>query len=457
MWMSSRRAGCVSAALLATPFRLCRRRPSCAVVYKFDARSLSRLVQDGSAAAPSSLETMIAGLPVFVGQTPTSGRGLYANRAITAGELIHTATPVVAHPTLGNLKTSCYHCLAPLSARRKQEWVRTHAGGDGGGASGHFCGTTCAETAWHLYHEIETAVGDAAAPLVNHCKTHGLKFPLALARLAFTTAQGSVSPNVTDNLVRVNFPKGVAPEDWLEEHAMLRVALVRGVAMANVANLRAKAAASASSKNAETKKQPFLNNLDALDQDWYVGTQSRMHLNVFRVEILAGEIGEGGTNKESGGNASGGGAGATSACGHDHGRGDSVTDTLNAPTGECGHDHGHGLGRVDIETYTGSSFAETLSVAMTQSVSGTGSGTALYAAPSLLNHSCDPNVEVRWAVDTNMALSARRDISQDEPLTITYIDADAPVAARREKLHFAYGFTCACERCLEEAGEETKL
>ena len=41
-----------------------------------------------------------------------------------------------------------------------------------------------------------------------------------------------------------------------------------------------------------------------------------------------------------------------------------------------------------------------------------------------------------------------------EELTITYIDADSPVGARRGRLHHAYGFTCVCARCVEEAAEE---
>ena len=104
----SRRAGCVSAFLLAAPSRS-RRRASPSLA---DARAL----WSESSPAPS-LREMTAGLPVFVGQTETSGRGLYASRAIASGEVIHAAVPIVAHPTLRNLKTHCYHCLRELRAR----------------------------------------------------------------------------------------------------------------------------------------------------------------------------------------------------------------------------------------------------------------------------------------------------------------------------------------------------
>jgi hypothetical protein len=111
----SRRAGCVSAFLLAAPSRS-RRRASPSLA---DARALC----SESSPAPS-LREMTAGLPVFVGQTETSGRGLYASRAIASGEVIHAAVPIVAHPTLRNLKTRCYHCLRELRAARARRLGR---------------------------------------------------------------------------------------------------------------------------------------------------------------------------------------------------------------------------------------------------------------------------------------------------------------------------------------------
>ena len=135
----SRRAGCISAFLLAAPSRS-RRRASPSLA---DARAL----WSESSPAPS-LREMTAGLPVFVGQTETSGRGLYASRAIASGEVIHAAVPIVAHPTLRNLKTHCYHCLRELRARARADWVATHGGGDGGGVAGHFCGPACAQAGW---------------------------------------------------------------------------------------------------------------------------------------------------------------------------------------------------------------------------------------------------------------------------------------------------------------------
>ena len=83
-----------------------------------------------------------------------------------------------------------------------------------------------------------------------------------------------------------------------------------------------------------------------------------------------------------------------------------------------------------------------------------GSGTAVYLLPSLFNHECDPNVDAVWRHgDAQLTLAARRDIMAGEQLSISYIDADQPVAERRRELRHGYGFHCVCAACVEESGE----
>ena len=433
----SRRAGCISAFLLAAPSRS-RRRASPSLA---DARAL----WSESSPAPS-LREMTAGLPVFVGQTETSGRGLYASRAIASGEVIHAAVPIVAHPTLRNLKTHCYHCLRELRARARADWVATHGGGDGGGVAGHFCGHACAQAAWDAYHELETAAGDAFAPLARRCAADEVKFPLAAARLAFAAAQGSASPRAADALVRVNFPPGVAPGNWLEEHAMLRVALLRGVAVAELGASRDARGTSPSGKKSSGTERENEKKSDAkrvakarvrpervaaLDADWYVGVLSRMHLNAFRVEIPPGVPADVAVS-------------ATPA---------EPLDGVKPVGGNRGGERAYGDSKASSSSSSPNAFAEAVTAAMAASVSGMGAGTALYGAPSLLNHSCDPNVEVSWARDATATFRASRRVEANEPLTVAYVDVSRDVAARRERLAFAYGFECGCERCVEEAGE----
>ena len=441
----SRRAGCVSAFLLAAPSRS-RRRASPSLA---DARAL----WSESSPAPS-LREMTAGLPVFVGQTETSGRGLYASRAIASGEVIHAAVPIVAHPTLRNLKTHCYHCLRELRARARADWVATHGGGDGGGVAGHFCGHACAQAAWDAYHELETAAGDAFAPLARRCAADEVKFPLAAARLAFAAAQGSASPRAADALVRVNFPPGVAPGNWLEEHAMLRVALLRGVAVSELGASRDARGTSPSGSSGTERENEKKNDakprvrperVAALDADWYVGVLSRMHLNAFRVEIPPGvpadvAVSAAPAEPLDGVKPVGGNRGGERVCGD-----------IQKPYGlRTSRD---ARSEASSSSSSPNAFAEAVTAAMAASASGMGAGTALYGAPSLLNHSCDPNVEVSWARDATATFRASRRVEANEPLTVAYVDVSRDVAARRERLAFAYGFECGCERCVEEAGE----
>ena len=76
-----------------------------------------------------------------------------------------------------------------------------------------------------------------------------------------------------------------------------------------------------------------------------------------------------------------------------------------------------------------------------------GSGTALYATASLLNHDCNPNLDVHMSRGGQIAFVARRDIKADEELSITYIDANLETPERLRALRHGYGFDCKCERC----------
>ena len=77
-------------------------------------------------------------------------------------------------------------------------------------------------------------------------------------------------------------------------------------------------------------------------------------------------------------------------------------------------------------------------------------GSAVYSLASLLNHSCEPNLEVGFpANNARLALTAARDIARGEQLTISYIDATASAPVRQEALQWGYGFACGCPRCRE--------
>ena len=397
--------------------------------------------------APGGLAAFVASVPsAFCAQTSASGRGLYASRAIAEGETLARSAPLVAHPTLDNLAKSCYHCLTPLvqrDAMAQDGWVPTHGGGDAGGAAGYFCSRACASDAWSKYHAVETAASKAWAPLVRHCVQHGLKFPLLAARLACEIVAGASPARLCDPLVRVNLPSGVAPEDWIEEHQMIRVALARGLAFDRARG------------GALGKDPRALARLADVGADWYVGVVSRMHLNAFRAEILP----EAAASDASSAAASDASSDASEASRAHHHHGHSHDgEACAGVSGGCDHDHGRAGETTRVASpaagcpSSSSDFRSAMEAALASSALGAGQGTALYGGPSLLNHSCDPNVDAVWVSgDATLTLRARRAIEEKEELTITYGDAEQPVTTRRERLRHAYGFTCACERCVEES------
>ena len=164
--------------------------------------------------------------------------------------------------------------------------------------------------------------------------------------------------------------------------------------------------------------------------EWYVGVVSRMHLNAFRVEIPRIPVGHRDDIYDT--------------AVDDDTAGDDAHD-CDGPGGSCDH-HSH-------HSPAASSFKATLEAALASSEMGDAAGTATYLAPSLFNHSCDPNVDVAWVSgDAGAQMRTRVHVARGTELTICYTDGGAPVDARRGALEHAYGFVCRCERCVEEGG-----
>lgn len=70
-----------------------------------------------------------------------------------------------------------------------------------------------------------------------------------------------------------------------------------------------------------------------------------------------------------------------------------------------------------------------------------------------INHSCDPNVCVKYTTDPEQGLVAQlvaiRDIEIGEELVQSYIDQALPTKQRQDALR-DYGFQCTCVRCTSE-------
>ncbi|XP_022744360.1 histone-lysine N-methyltransferase ATXR4 isoform X2 [Durio zibethinus] len=52
--------------------------------------------------------------PIRVALTESAGRGVFATRKIRAGDTIHSAKPIVSHPSLSAIDTICYFCLKKM-------------------------------------------------------------------------------------------------------------------------------------------------------------------------------------------------------------------------------------------------------------------------------------------------------------------------------------------------------
>ena len=85
--------------------------------------------------------------------------------------------------------------------------------------------------------------------------------------------------------------------------------------------------------------------------------------------------------------------------------------------------------------------------------------TAVFANISRVNHSCDPNAEVRFLFDDHRAtLVATRRIRAGEEVSISYIDDNARAGVKRRREMLAgWGFECECAKCDAESRWQRRL
>jgi SET domain-containing protein len=70
-------------------------------------------------------------------------------------------------------------------------------------------------------------------------------------------------------------------------------------------------------------------------------------------------------------------------------------------------------------------------------------------APSFLNHSCTPNAHRSFYREDSsvMFVKAARDITENEQVTISYVDLLETYDRRSELLKQRWNFECGCLRC----------
>ncbi|XP_054806115.1 histone-lysine N-methyltransferase ATXR4 isoform X2 [Prosopis cineraria] len=185
--------------------------------------------------------------PIRVGFTESAGRGVFATRAIGAGDLIHTSKPFLCHPSPSCIHAVCYFCLREL---------RNSTNPVDAGAS--FCSEECKECSKEFY-DVEMKANWMAFDA--YCQTHGLKYPFLVKRLACMIISGVASIDSLDILQ----PASLTPEMILE--------LEEGFALL---------------RNALTKTLIAYEDIAFLSKQWYISVLARIRINAFRVELARG-------------------------------------------------------------------------------------------------------------------------------------------------------------------------
>ncbi|KAL6642930.1 hypothetical protein ACP70R_021111 [Stipagrostis hirtigluma subsp. patula] len=184
--------------------------------------------------------------PIRVALTESAGRGVFATRPVAAGELLHTAQPLVSHPSPSLLHEVCYSCL-----RRKP-------GGEarGSGEGYYFCSDACREHA-KGFHDVEK--GADWSTFDDHCSSRGLKYPYMARRLACMVISGAANADCLNILQPARLHQGTLIE--MEEEFDLLVSTFR--------------------------KSGFQEVPTFLTKEWYINVLARIRINAFRIELVA--------------------------------------------------------------------------------------------------------------------------------------------------------------------------
>jgi SET and MYND domain-containing protein 5 len=84
-------------------------------------------------------------------------------------------------------------------------------------------------------------------------------------------------------------------------------------------------------------------------------------------------------------------------------------------------------------------------------------GVGMFALASMINHSCEPNVDFEFlSNNSTLSVIARRDIQEGEEILHSYVSEDLNAEDRILSL-FGYGFLCKCARCERECPEAVEL
>ncbi|KAL5739779.1 hypothetical protein ACOSP7_028671 [Xanthoceras sorbifolium] len=183
--------------------------------------------------------------PIRVSLTESAGRGVFATRRIEAGQLIHTAKPLLTHPSLSTPNSVCYFCLRRITANSSPHQLL-------------FCSQDCKHNS-KIFYDVESRADWSA--FHDYCRSQGLKYPLLAKRLACMIISGAASADFIDILQ----PESLSSEmisQMDEGFGLLR--------------------------NAFTKADITDEQMTFLSRQWYASVLSRFRINAFRIELAGG-------------------------------------------------------------------------------------------------------------------------------------------------------------------------
>ncbi|CAN6324015.1 unnamed protein product [Urochloa humidicola] len=184
--------------------------------------------------------------PIRVDLTESAGRGVFATRPVPAGEFLHSAQPLVCHPSPSLLHEVCYSCL-----RRKAGEGRASTGGY------YFCSDACREHA-KGFHDVEKNADWSS--FEDHCSSRGLKYPYMAKRLACMVISGAANADCLNILQPARLHQGTLIE-MEEEFEVLKSTFQKAGFQEEVTTF--------------------------LTKEWYINVLARIRINAFRIELVA--------------------------------------------------------------------------------------------------------------------------------------------------------------------------
>ena len=437
-----------------------------------------------------------------VRRTTDKGRGYFATRGLEAGELVLHEAPFLSMQLPANEAAgvrACGHCLRLVGTMDMQ---LQHAAGWAkppilpldaedmdlggcveceGGCGTFFCGQRCAQLAWQQQHKLLCAGSAVArrrralAQFEAHARANHEAFlpaarAVALVLCAFDTNGGDLQSALAllaplcgkewwRRRAGLGAPSSVVPQgrrelaDWsasaeslrllllaLPEHPALKLGATRGsppwLDHAFYSQLVGKLRLNAVCVDIHNPVRDFIAALCAASDIHAAraaeGALGRSH-QYAEVDRLLQDVAARQT-------IVGCPQGETSSS-DDASSSDDISDSASGSMSDSASDDSDD----DNEKWSAAAMDEVPNVV----------GTALCSTVACCNHSCEPNIEVRFEGCHEVQLWTTRAVAVGEELHISYIENECLSLAQRRRALREYGFVCACAKCKREAASSS--